>query len=188
MRQGFDAITIVAADVGDDATAPRLAGIAQQAGRLRVWVNCAAIVAKVPFAELDPAQWRETMRVDLDGVFRCCHAAFAPMAADGGGVIINLASLSGVAGVEKFPGLAAYNVAKAGVIALSEAIALEGKPLGVRCICLSPGAVETDMLRQAAPHLRAGVTPDDVAAIIAFLVTESAASLTGANIPIFSNE
>jgi len=81
-----------------------------------------------------------------------------------------------------------YNVAKAGVIALTEAVALEGKPHRIRCVCLSPGAVDTDMLRRAAPHLRPGVTPADVAAIIAFLVTPAAAPLSGSNIPIFSNE
>jgi NAD(P)-dependent dehydrogenase (short-subunit alcohol dehydrogenase family) len=72
-------------------------------------------------------------------------------------------------------------------VALSEAVALEGRAHGVRCICLSPGAVDTEMLRRAAPHLRPGVTPDDVAEIVAFLLSAAAAPLTGVNIPIFSN-
>jgi NAD(P)-dependent dehydrogenase (short-subunit alcohol dehydrogenase family) len=120
-------------------------------------------------------------------VFLGCRAAYTAMAASGGGVIVNIASLSGVANVEKFPGQTAYNVAKAGVIALSEAVALEGKPHRVRCVCLSPGAVDTELLRRAAPHLKPGVTPDDVAAIISFLVSDAAAPLSGTNIPIFSN-
>ena len=98
-----------------------------------------------------------------------------------------MASLSGVANVEKFPGLASYNVSKAGVIALTEAAALEGRAAGVRCVCLSPGAVDTEMLRRAAPHLRAGMTPADVAAIVGFLVSDAAAPLSGTNIPLFSN-
>jgi len=83
--------------------------------------------------------------------------------------------------------LTAYNVAKAGVIALTEAVALEGREHNIRCICLSPGAVDTAMLRAAAPQLRAGMTPDQLAEIIAFLLTPAAAPLSGANIPIFSN-
>jgi NAD(P)-dependent dehydrogenase (short-subunit alcohol dehydrogenase family) len=109
------------------------------------------------------------------------------MRESGGGAIVNIASLSGVAGVEKFPGLASYNVSKAGVIALTEAVALEGREHGVRCVCISPGAVDTQLLRRAAPHLRAGMTPDDVAAIVEFLVSDAGAPLSGTNIPIHSN-
>ena len=182
-----DSIQPVVADVAAEHDAERLAQTAEQAGRLRVWVNNAAIVEPRPFAEQTPAQWDRVLGVNLRGAYLGCLAAFRRMEASGGGVIVNVGSLSGVPNVEKFPGLSAYNVSKAGVIALSEAVALEGRPHGVRCIALSPGAVDTDMLRRAAPHLRPGVTPDDVAAIVAFLVSDAAAPLTGANIPIFSN-
>ncbi len=66
-------------------------------------------------------------------------------------------------------------------------MALEGREAGVRCVALSPGAVDTAMLRRAAPHLRAGMTPDDVATIVDFLVSDAAAPLSGTNIPIYSN-
>jgi len=180
-------ITTVVADAGNESDVERVAEEAVSRGRLAAWVNCAAILERIPFAELDSARWREIMRVDLDGVYLCCRTAFRRMSESGGGVIVNLASLSGVANVEKFPGLAAYNVAKAGVIALSEAVALEGRPSAVRCVCLSPGAVDTELLRKAAPHLRPRMTPEDTAAIIAFLVSDDAAPLSGTNIPIFSN-
>jgi 3-oxoacyl-[acyl-carrier protein] reductase len=78
-------------------------------------------------------------------------------------------------------------VAKAGVIGLTEAVALEGKAVSVRCVSLSPGAVDTEMLRKANPALQPGMTPDDAAAIIAFLVSPAAAPLSGTNLPIFSN-
>ncbi len=175
------------ADAGSEEQVERVARKADSLGRLDAWVNAAAVLERIPFAELDLMHWRETLRVDLDGVFLGCRAAFSRMAASGGGTIVNLGSLSGVANVEKFPGLAAYNVSKAGVIALSEAVALEGRAHGVRCMCLSPGAVDTEMLRRANPQLRAGMTPDDTAAIIAFLLTEDAAPLSGTNIPVFSN-
>ncbi len=176
-------------DISNEDDVQRLAGVASRAGRLRAWINAAAVVEPTPFAELTPATWDAVLDVNLRGTFLCCHAGFTAMAAQTppGGTILNIASLSGVPNVEKFPGLSAYNVSKAGVVALGEAVALEGRPHGVRCISLSPGAVDTEMLRRAAPHLNPGVTPDDVAAIIAFLVSDAAAPLTGVNIPIFSN-
>ena len=74
------------------------------------------------------------------------------------GRIVTISSLSGVYATEKFPGLAAYNVSKYGVIGLTEAIAVEGKEHGISAICLSPGAVDTEMLRRANPALRPGLT------------------------------
>lgn len=175
------------ADLRSDSDIERIALAADAEGDLHVWVNNAAALARVPFPELDRDTWRDIMQVDLDAVFLGCRLAFQRMAARGDGVIVNVASLSGVQNVEKFPGLTAYNVAKAGVIALSEAVALEGKEQGVRCVCLSPGGVDTQMMRTANPALRASATPNDVAAIIAWLVTPEAALLSGTNIPIFSN-
>jgi NAD(P)-dependent dehydrogenase (short-subunit alcohol dehydrogenase family) len=180
-------VTAVQGDVAEADDVERMADAASNLGRLSVWVNNAAVLERTPFSELTPEAWREVLKVDLDGVFLGCRAAFDRFRRTGGGVIVNLASLSGVANVEKFPGLTAYNVAKAGVIALTEAVALEGREHGIRCVCVSPGAVDTALLKKAAPHLRAGMTPDDLAAIVAWLVTPEAAPLSGTNIPIFSN-
>jgi NAD(P)-dependent dehydrogenase (short-subunit alcohol dehydrogenase family) len=104
-----------------------------------------------------------------------------------GGTIVNLGSLSGVRGPEKFPGLAAYNVSKAGVIALSDILAVEGRPYGIRVNAVSPGAVDTAMLRQAGHGLRALATPEDVARAIAFLASDDSRPVTGANLEILSN-
>jgi NAD(P)-dependent dehydrogenase (short-subunit alcohol dehydrogenase family) len=174
-------------DVGAPGAMAEVAAAASELGRIAIWVNNAATLAPQPLAEISDAQWHDVMAVNLDAAFSGCREAFTRMQGSGGGVIVNMASLSGVAGVEKFPGLASYNVSKAGLIALTEAVALEGRPHGVRCVALSPGAVDTGMLRRAAPHLRAGMTPEDVAAIVDFLISEAAAPLTGTNIPIYSN-
>ena len=184
---GHHGIVPLVADISREEDVARI-GEAAGTPPLRAWVNCAAVVEPTAFADLDAARWDAVLDVNLRGTYLCCRAAFTRMAEHGGGgAILNIASLSGVPNVEKFPGLSAYNVSKAGVIALTEAIALEGRAQGVRCISLSPGAVDTEMLRRAAPHLKPGVTPADVAAIIAFLLSEAAAPLTGVNIPIFSN-
>jgi NAD(P)-dependent dehydrogenase (short-subunit alcohol dehydrogenase family) len=105
----------------------------------------------------------------------------------GEGRIVNIASLSGVYATEKFPGLAAYNVSKYGVIGLTEAIAVEGKAHGISAICISPGAVDTQMLRQANPDLRPGLTPGQVGELIVALLDGGLVPASGANIPLFSN-
>jgi NAD(P)-dependent dehydrogenase (short-subunit alcohol dehydrogenase family) len=184
---GYPPVHPYPADVGAAGAIPAIAAAADRLGTLRVWINNAATLTPRPFVEIGDEEWRQVMAVNLDAAFAGCREATRRMAAGGGGVIVNIASLSGVAGVEKFPGLASYNVSKAGVIALTEAVALEGRDSGVRCVCLSPGAVDTEMLRRAAPHLRAGMTPEDVAAIVDFLVSDAGAPLSGTNIPIFSN-
>ena len=121
------------------------------------------MLTSAPFAETTSEIWDETLGVNLTGSFLCCRAAFTAMRAAGGGRIVNIASLSGVYATEKFPGLTAYNVSKYGVIGLTEAIAVEGKEHGISAICVSPGAVDTEMLRRANPELRPGLTPDQVA-------------------------
>jgi NAD(P)-dependent dehydrogenase (short-subunit alcohol dehydrogenase family) len=183
---GRPGIHVMSLDIGSQDAAVRVADAAAERGRLSVWINNAAMVEPRAFHQISDVEWRRVLAVNLDAVFACCREAMLRMRGTGG-VIVNMASLSGVAGVEKFPGLASYNVSKAGVIALTEAVALEGRDHGVRCVCLSPGAVDTKMLQRAAPHLRAGMTPDDVAAIVEFLVSDAAAPLSGTNIPINSN-
>ena len=156
-------------------------------GRVDILVNCAGIVLVRPFVDMDAETWDRVIAVNLRGTFLCCRQAFRVMMAQQSGVIINLSSLSGVKGVEKFPGLSAYNVSKAGVAGLTEILAVEGKPFHIRVCAVSPGAVDTKMLQQAAPHLKAGMTPDDLAEILLFLADDSGRMLSGSNIEIFSN-
>ena len=66
-------------------------------------------------------------------------------------------------------------------------MAVEGKPYHIRVCAVSPGAVDTEMLHQAAPHLKAGMTPDDMAEILLFLAADLGRMLNGTNIEIFSN-
>ncbi len=185
--EDFPAIHPHRADIAEPGVMAEVGALAAGLGRMVVWVNNAATLEPQAFTDITDEQWRAVMAVNLDAAFAGCREALRHMAAAGGGVIVNMASLSGVAGVEKFPGNTSYNVSKAALIGLTEAVALEGRPLGVRCVALSPGAVDTAMLRRAAPHLRAGMTPDDVAAIVEFLVSDAAAPLSGSNIPIYSN-
>ena len=186
-REGFPFLSVV----GDVSCEEDVQALFQQAlqafRRVDILVNCAGVVAVRPFAEMDASTWDHVLGVNLRGTFLCCHEAFHIMAAQHYGVIVNLSSLSGVKGVEKFPGLSAYNVSKAGVASLTEILAVEGKAYNIRVCAVSPGAVDTEMLKQAAPHLRASMTPDDLAGILLFMVGDSGRMLSGTNLEIFSN-
>jgi len=175
-------------DVADEASVQVVfAQVTASLGPVDILVNSAGAVAQAPFAEMEAATWDHVLGVNLRGVFLCCREAFRQMIPRGGGVIINLSSLSGVPDVEKFPGLSAYNVSKYGVAGLSEILAVEGRPHHIRVVAVSPGAVDTEMLRAAAPHLTPDMTPDELARILLFLVGPDARPLTGTNLRIYSN-
>jgi NAD(P)-dependent dehydrogenase (short-subunit alcohol dehydrogenase family) len=152
-------------------------------GRLRsldALVHCAAVLVKRPFADMSAEEWDVQIASDLRGAFLCAREAFRLMR-DGGGSIVLVSSLSGVAGAEKFPGMAAYVAAKSGLAGLGEALAVEGRPLGIRVNVVSPGAVNTEMLRIAGVEGPA-LQPADVARVIAWLASPESAPLTGGNL------
>lgn len=176
------------ADVSDEASVAAIfARTHAELGAVDIVVNAAGAVARVPFEEMPTTTWDAVLAVNLRGTFLCCREAFRAMIPRGGGVIINLASLAGVARVEKFAGNSAYTVSKFGVAGLSEALAVEGSPHGIRVIAVSPGAVDTEMLRAAAPHLHPGMTAGELARILLFLVGPDARPLAGTNLEIYSN-
>jgi NAD(P)-dependent dehydrogenase (short-subunit alcohol dehydrogenase family) len=187
IRQAGGEATPVPTDVSQAGDVERLFATAQEVGAPTALVCAAAVLTPAPFAKTTVEMWEETLGVNLTGSFLCCRAAFTAMRSAGEGRIVNIASLSGVYATEKFPGLAAYNVSKFGVIGLTEAIAVEGREHGISAICVSPGAVDTQMLRQANPQLRPGLTPADVAELIVALLDSPLAPASGANIPLFSN-
>jgi 3-oxoacyl-[acyl-carrier protein] reductase len=179
--------TSVSTDVSSLEDVERLFDAVAASGPLAALVCAAAVLRPAPFADTTPELWQRTLAVNLTGSFLCCRSAFTAMRAAGEGRIVNIASLSGVYATAKFPGLAAYNVSKYGVIGLTEAIATEGRALGISAICLSPGAVDTEMLARANPELRPGLTPTEVGELIVALLDSPLAAASGANIPLFSN-
>jgi NAD(P)-dependent dehydrogenase (short-subunit alcohol dehydrogenase family) len=187
IKEAGGTATPVPTDVADEAAVERLFSEVSGIGQVSGLVCAAGVLTNAPFAETTSAVWHETLGVNLTGAFFCCRAAFTAMAPAGAGRIVTIASLSGVYATEKFPGLAAYNVSKYGVIGLTEAIAVEGREHGISAICLSPGAVDTEMLRRANPALRPGLTPADVGELIVALLNSPLAPVSGANIPLFSN-
>lgn len=187
IRAAGGGATPVPTDVSRREDVERLFDAVAATGPLAALVCAAGVLTPAPFEDTTPELWQRTLAINLTGSFLCCRSAFTAMRAAGEGRIVNIASLSGVYATEKFPGLAAYNVSKYGVIGLTEAIATEGRGLGISAICLSPGAVDTEMLARANPELRPGLTPADVAELIVALLDSPLAAASGANIPLFSN-
>jgi len=148
--------------------------------RLDALIYCAAVLIKRAAAELSAEEWDVQLGAGLRGAFLCSREAFRLMR-DRGGAIVMISSLSGVAGAEKFPGMAAYVAAKSGLAGLTEALASEGRERGIRVNAISPGSVDTPMLRIAGvegPALR----PSDVARVALWLASPDSAPLSGANL------
>ena len=147
--------------------------------RLDALVNNAAVLINRPLVETTAQEWDQQLGSGLRAAFLCSREAFRRMR--DGGSIVNISSLSGVAGAEKFPGMAAYVAAKSGLAGLTEAMAVEGRPLGIRVNAVSPGAIDTPMLKISGV---AGsmFEPPQVARIVAWLATPESAPLTGANL------
>ena len=123
IRKAGGQATPVPTDVSDEASVERLFAEVAGIGQLSALVCAAGVLTNAPFAETTSKMWHETLGVNLTGAFLCCRAAFTAMVPAGEGRMVNIASLSGVYATEKFPGLAAYNVSKYGVIGLTEAVA-----------------------------------------------------------------
>jgi NAD(P)-dependent dehydrogenase (short-subunit alcohol dehydrogenase family) len=187
IRGGGGTARAVPTDVSNPADVDRLFAAATQAGSPAALVCAAGVLTSVALADTTDQIWNETLGVNLTGTFLCCRAAFTAMSGAGGGRIVTIASLSGVYATEKFPGLAAYNASKFGIVGLTEGLAVEGKQHGISAICVSPGAVDTEMLRRANPDLRPGLTPGEVADLILSLLDGPVVPASGANIPLFSN-
>jgi NAD(P)-dependent dehydrogenase (short-subunit alcohol dehydrogenase family) len=147
--------------------------------RLDALVNNAAVLINRPLVETTAVEWDEQLGSGLRAAFLCSREAFRRMRE--GGAIVNISSLSGVAGVEKFPGMSAYVAAKSGLAGLTEVLAVEGRPLGIRVNAVSPGAIDTPMLKLAGVPGRK-FAPAEVARIVAWLATPESAPLTGANL------
>jgi NAD(P)-dependent dehydrogenase (short-subunit alcohol dehydrogenase family) len=165
-------------DVGDEASVRRFFGTLKQ---LDVLVNNAAILEVASIVDMKVEMWDEVIRVDLRGAFLCARAALQLMRR--GGTIVNVSSLSGVAGADKFSKMSAYVAAKSGLAGLTEVLAVEGRPLGIRANAVSPASVDTDMGRLAGIG-QEPLSPEEVARVIAWLASPDSAPLTGANIRI----
>lgn len=181
-------------DVADSSAVDVLiTSIIDRHGRLDAAVNNAGISgAQVGVADLTDEQWAETRGINLDGVLYCLRAEIRAMRESGGGVIVNMASILSVVA---WPDAAAYTTAKHGVLGLTRSAALDYASSGIRVNAVGPGFISTDLVRSALsddvynqlsslhPIGRMG-TPDEVASLVVFLLSDASTNITGAYLPV----
>ena len=178
----------VAGDAADEESVERLfAETEARLGACSLLVNCAGMIDPAPMLETTPDRWDRMFDVNVRGVYLASRRALPQMIAAKGGAIVNVASISGVAGPEKFPGFVSYCASKAAVIALTEALAVEVKAHGVRVNCVSPGSVDTPMWAHASGGAPASMTPGEIAETILFLASGRSRPMNGQNLDVYSS-
>src|SRR5262245_136247 len=182
----------VEADVTDRVAVDAALGkVRAELGPVAIMVTAAGLDAFERFGEITPQSWERVVGVNLTGTFHCLQAAVPDMLEAGWGRMVTISSSSAQSGA---PRMAHYVAAKAGVVGLTRALALELARKGITVNVVTPGMIDTPMLRRAAasgdigalektaaravPVGRAG-TPEEIAATCAFLCSDEAAFITG---------
>lgn len=194
----------IRADVSDEAQVDVMFDqVEQQLGGLDILVNNAGISGPtLPVEELSLEDWQRTIAVNLDGHFLCARRAIPLLRDAGGGSIVNMSSIGGRLG---YPKRAAYAAAKWGIIGFTKTLSIELGPLDIRVNAIQPGMVEGPrverVMREKAESvgisyealqerafqrisLRRGVTAEDIAALILFLVSDAGRNISGQAIPV----
>lgn len=172
-----------------DSVASLMRRAQDAAGGLDILVNNAGIIRDMTIKKMSPDDWRAVLETNLDGVFYCSKLGAEIMRDNGR--IVNLASVSGIAGPH---GQANYAAAKAGVIALTKVLAKELAKRGITANAVAPGVVNTAMIKALKPEVLAAYEkqvplgrvgrPEEVAHAILFFACEESAYITGQTLPI----
>lgn len=180
-------VAVFHADVRDhDRATTVVEEVVLRFGSLDGLVNNAGIRRDALLFNMSEGEWSEVLETNLNGTWSLIKATLPVMMRQRVGAIVNVASLSGLHGV---PGQTNYSAAKGAVIAMSRSLAREVARSGIRVNCVAPGLVETDMVADLPPDvkkemirqipMRRAINPGEVAAAIAFLLSDDASGITG---------
>jgi NAD(P)-dependent dehydrogenase (short-subunit alcohol dehydrogenase family) len=175
-------VVAVCADLtNDDDVARVIAAAAERFGRLDALINAAGGLSVIaPVGETTAEQWQREIQRNAETVLRTSRAAL-PLLRESRGAIVNFAS---PAALRAAANLGAYSAAKAAVVALTRALALEEKTSGVRVNAIAPGMIDTAQNREAVGEDGVFVARDDVAAVAVFLASPAAAAVTGETVRV----
>ena len=164
--------------------------------RIDILVNNAGIAQFKPFLELTEQEWDRTLDINLKGYFLCAQAAAKEMAKQKAGVIINIASIAmGQVGIG-LSNIAHYCASKGGIVGMTEALAVELSPFGIRINAIAPGLIETPMIdpvKQGPKTMEAILArvplgrvgnPEEVSDLVLFLASEKSSYMTGSTVVI----
>ena len=154
-------------------------------GQIDVLVNAiGGFVGGIPIAEMAEERWNFMMDLNLKSIFLCCKAVLPHMIERKCGKMVNTSARAGLSGTA---GLGAYSVSKSGVRILTESIAEEVKDLGINVNCLLVSIIDTPANREGMPDedYSRWVSPNDIAKVILFLISDAAAVINGAAIPVY---
>ena len=192
-RSAEDEAGLVGCDITDPKQVDDAIGtIVERHQRIDILVNSAGVVALAPAEELGSAEWNRTLLINLTGSFHTCQSVGRVMLEQGHGAIINIASQAGTVALD---GHAAYCASKAGLIGLTKVLASEWGGRGITVNCVSPTVVLTalgaaawdgpkgEAFRKEIPTGRFA-EPEEVAAAVTFLASNSARMINGADLLI----
>lgn len=152
-------------------------------------VCCAAVLGQGDvFEALTPARFAEVHATNVGGTFNACVAAMRLWRNHGqSGDIVNISSLGGIRGLQKFPGFAAYASSKHAIVGLTEALALEGKAHGIRVNAVAPGTMRSEMTAQLG--IEPSTLPESIAPTVEFLLDRSRSGpVTGTTVEVHCND
>ena len=155
-------------------------------GRCDILINDAGTFVNKRVERMTERDWDRVFAVNVRGAFLTTRRAVKNMISRRSGAIVNVSSISGVIGPEKFPGYSAYCASKAALISFTESLAVELKEHGIRVNCVSPGSVDTPMWAAVGGGAPADMTAAEVAEVILFLASERSRPINGQNIDVYS--
>lgn len=181
-------LVTVSADVTEE---DRVRAVVRQTmdrfGRIDVLVTMVGgYISDIPIVQMEEATWDHMIALNLKSTFLCCKAVLGYMLDQGRGKIITVGARGAIS---PQPGSAAYAVAKAGVHALTQALAAEVRGKNINVNAVLPGIIDTPINRQMMPQadFSKWVTPEDLARVILFLASDAARQIHGALIPVYGS-